>query len=96
MEVWLPNGNDTAWNGRTMSTDNGGLNGCVHYVDMQYVSGLGFAAIGDNGGHNSSSFDGTWSLNNNGKYLLQRLATFTVNVPELSWTRCATSYSYGD
>jgi len=66
MEVWLPTGSDTAWNGRTMSTDNGGLNGCVHYVDMQYVAGLGFAAIGDNGGHNSSSFDGSWSTNNNG------------------------------
>lgn len=65
MEVWLPNGNETAWNGRTMSTDNGGLNGCVHYVDMQYVSSMGFAAIGDNAGHNGSSFDGTWMLNNN-------------------------------
>lgn len=65
MEVWLPNGNGTAWNGRTMSTDNGGLNGCVHYVDMQYVSGLGFAAIGDNGGHNSSAFDGSWMFDSN-------------------------------
>jgi feruloyl esterase len=65
MEVWLPNGNKTAWNGRSMSTDNGGLNGCVHYVDMQYVSGLGFASIGDNAGHNGSSFDGTWTMNNN-------------------------------
>ncbi|KAK5120419.1 hypothetical protein LTR85_006358 [Meristemomyces frigidus] len=67
MEVWLPNGNTTAstWNGRTMSTDNGGLNGCVHYIDMQYVSGLGYAAIGDNAGHNGSSFDGTWMTNNN-------------------------------
>jgi len=32
---------------------------------MQYVSGLGFAAIGDNAGHNGSSFDGTWTTNNN-------------------------------
>ncbi|KAM0723507.1 hypothetical protein Q7P37_000494 [Cladosporium fusiforme] len=62
MEVWLPQ-ND--YNGRTMSTDNGGLNGCVHYVDMEYVSGLGFAAIGDNAGHNGSSFDGSWMLNQN-------------------------------
>ncbi|KAF2768796.1 putative ferulic acid Esterase/Feruloyl esterase precursor [Teratosphaeria nubilosa] len=65
MEVWLPNGNSSSWNGRTMSTDNGGLNGCVHYVDMAYVSGLGFAAIGDNAGHNGSSFDGTWTMKNN-------------------------------
>nr|POE64924.1 putative feruloyl esterase b-2 [Quercus suber] len=65
MEVWLPNNNASSWNGRTMSTDNGGMNGCVHYVDMKYVSGLGYAAIGDNAGHNSSSFDGSWTLHNN-------------------------------
>jgi feruloyl esterase len=64
-EVWLPNGNTTEWNGRSMNTDNGGLNGCIHYVDMSYVSGMGFAAIGDNAGHNGSSFDGTWTMNNN-------------------------------
>ena len=64
-EVWLPNGNATEWNGRSMNTDNGGLNGCIHYVDMTYVTGLGFAAIGDNAGHNGSSFDGTWTMNNN-------------------------------
>ncbi|EME49563.1 hypothetical protein DOTSEDRAFT_68368 [Dothistroma septosporum NZE10] len=59
MEVWLPDGN-SAWNGRTMTTDNSGVNGCVAFADMQYVTGMGFAAIGDNGGHNSSSFDGSW------------------------------------
>lgn len=64
MEVWLPEG-DSQWNGRTMSTDNGGVNGCVHFVDMQYVSGLGFAAIGDNAGHNGSSFDGSWFADSN-------------------------------
>lgn len=64
-EVWLPNGNATEWNGRSMNTDNGGLNGCIHYVDMTYVTGMGFAAIGDNAGHNGSSFDGTWTMNNN-------------------------------
>jgi len=65
MEVWLPNNSTEAWNGRTLSTDNGGANGCVHYVDMQYVTSLGFAAIGDNGGHNSSAFDGGWMYFNN-------------------------------
>jgi feruloyl esterase len=64
-EVWLPNGNVTEWNGRSMNTDNGGLNGCVHYLDMSYVTGMGFAAIGDNAGHNGSSFDGTWTMDNN-------------------------------
>lgn len=65
VEVWLPNDNSSSWNGRTMNTDNGGLNGCVHYVDMQYVAGKGFAAIGDNGGHDSGAFDGTWMYENN-------------------------------
>ncbi|KXT13758.1 hypothetical protein AC579_6604 [Pseudocercospora musae] len=63
MEVWLPENGE--WNGRTMNTDNGGVNGCVHYVDMQYVSGRGFAAIGDNAGHNGSSFDGSWFADSN-------------------------------
>ncbi|KAK3628675.1 hypothetical protein LTR56_018490 [Elasticomyces elasticus] len=65
MEVWLPNNSTDAWNGRTLSTDNGGSNGCVHYVDLEYVTSLGFAAIGDNGGHNSSAFDGGWMYFNN-------------------------------
>jgi len=65
MEVWMPNENSTSWNGRTMSTDNGGLDGCVAYDNLAYVSGMGFAAFGDNGGHNSSAFDGTAFSNNN-------------------------------
>ncbi|EGP87860.1 putative ferulic acid Esterase/Feruloyl esterase precursor [Zymoseptoria tritici IPO323] len=64
MEVWLPDG-ETEWNGRTMSTDNGGVNGCVKFVDMNYAVGLGFAAIGDNAGHNGSSFDGSWFAESN-------------------------------
>lgn len=63
MEVWLPENDE--WNGRTMNTDNGGVNGCVHYVDMNYVVGRGFAAIGDNAGHNGSSFDGSWFASDN-------------------------------
>lgn len=63
MEVWLPENGQ--WNGRTMNTDNGGVNGCVHYVDMDYVSSRGFAAIGDNAGHNGSSFDGSWFADDN-------------------------------
>lgn len=66
VEVWLPSSNDD-YNGRTMSTDNGGVNGCVHYVDMEYVSGKGFATIGDNAGHNGSSFDGSWMVDSNEK-----------------------------
>ncbi|TKA26875.1 hypothetical protein B0A50_04321 [Salinomyces thailandicus] len=68
-EVWMPNDETTSWNGRTMSTDNGGLSGCVAYDDMTYVTGLGFTAFGDNGGHNSSAFDGSAFYNNNQRVL---------------------------
>jgi feruloyl esterase len=64
-EVWLPNDNTTAWNGRTMSVGNGGLNGCVDYDQLQYLTGFGYAGIGDNAGHNSSAFDGSAFLDNN-------------------------------
>ncbi|KAK6397684.1 hypothetical protein LTR65_004932 [Meristemomyces frigidus] len=65
MEVWLPNDNTTAWNGRTMSTDNGGINGCVAYDDMAYVTGMGFAAFGDNSGRNASAYDASGFYENN-------------------------------
>lgn len=62
-EVWLPSGNNP-WNGRFMATRNGGLAGCIEYDDMAYMSSLGFATVGDNGGHNSSTTDGTVFLDN--------------------------------
>ncbi|KAG5764960.1 hypothetical protein H9Q72_006959 [Fusarium xylarioides] len=51
IEVWLP----ADWNGRFLSTGNGGLNGCVTYQDMAYTTSLGFAAVGTNNGHNGTS-----------------------------------------
>ncbi|KAH0013600.1 tannase and feruloyl esterase, partial [Aureobasidium melanogenum] len=64
VEVWLPSGNNP-WNGRLLHTYNGGLAGCVEYKDMKYMSSLSFATIGDNGGHNSTTADGSKLLNNN-------------------------------
>ncbi|THX84627.1 tannase and feruloyl esterase [Aureobasidium pullulans] len=64
MEVWLPSGS-TPWNGRLLGTRNGGLAGCIEYEDMAYYSSLNFATVGDNGGHNSSTSDGSKLLNNN-------------------------------
>ena len=32
---------------------------------MTYTTGLGFAAVGDNGGNNGTSYDGRAFLNNN-------------------------------
>ncbi|KAF1835687.1 tannase and feruloyl esterase [Decorospora gaudefroyi] len=51
MEAWLPSN----WTGRFISHGNGGLNGCIKFEDMVYTSGLGFAAVGTNNGHNGTS-----------------------------------------
>ncbi|TID23407.1 feruloyl esterase b [Venturia nashicola] len=51
MEAWLP----SSWTGRFLSTGNGGLQGCIQYIDMAYASGLGFATVGANAGHNGTS-----------------------------------------
>ncbi|QDS69515.1 hypothetical protein FKW77_007333 [Venturia effusa] len=51
MEAWLPSN----WTGRFLSTGNGGLQGCIQYTDMAYASGLGFATVGANAGHNGTS-----------------------------------------
>ncbi|KAJ7270681.1 Tannase/feruloyl esterase [Mycena haematopus] len=58
MEVWLPSN----WTGRFLSTGNGGLAGCLAYLDMDYASSLGFATTGSNNGHSGTS--GASFLNN--------------------------------
>ncbi|KAG4423850.1 hypothetical protein IFR04_002995 [Cadophora malorum] len=51
LEAWLPG---TEWTGRFLSTGNGGVSGCIQYDDMAYTSGLGFATVGANNGHNGT------------------------------------------
>jgi len=51
LEAWLP----TNWTGRFLSTGNGGLDGCIQYVDIAYANSFGFAAVGANNGHNGTS-----------------------------------------
>ncbi|KAK7455208.1 hypothetical protein VKT23_011083 [Stygiomarasmius scandens] len=58
MEAWLPKN----WTGRFLSTGNGGLAGCIQYRDMIYGSGLGFATVGADNGHNGAA--GEAFLNN--------------------------------
>ncbi|EJU06366.1 feruloyl esterase-like protein [Dacryopinax primogenitus] len=60
-EVWLPD----AWDGRFLAVGNGGWSGGMVYSDLAY-SGLvnGHASMSTDGGHTSSSLDGTWGLNN--------------------------------
>ncbi|KAF2128215.1 tannase and feruloyl esterase [Dothidotthia symphoricarpi CBS 119687] len=50
MEAWLPSN----WTGRFLSGGNGGLNGCIKYQDLAYTSGVGFASVGTNNGHNGT------------------------------------------
>ncbi|KAF1955040.1 tannase and feruloyl esterase [Byssothecium circinans] len=52
-EFWLPNLSE--WTGRVLSTGGGGLGGCIDYDRMAYTTSLGFAATGDNGGHDGYS-----------------------------------------
>ncbi|KAH8586031.1 ferulic acid esterase [Bisporella sp. PMI_857] len=58
LETWLPRD----WTGRFLSTGNGALGGCLTYEALTYATGLGFAAVSANGGHNGTS-GGSW-LNN--------------------------------
>ncbi|KAE8386070.1 hypothetical protein BDV23DRAFT_187630 [Aspergillus alliaceus] len=51
LKAWLPRD----YNGRFLSTGNGGLSGCIQYYDLAYTSGLGFATVGANNGNNGTS-----------------------------------------
>ncbi|KAF7347232.1 Carboxylic ester hydrolase [Mycena venus] len=58
MEAWLPSN----WTGRFLSTGNGGIGGCIQYIDLDYASSLGFTTTGSDNGH--SGQNGTLFLNN--------------------------------
>ncbi|KAJ0417825.1 putative feruloyl esterase B-2 [Aspergillus carlsbadensis] len=51
LEAWFPR----EYNGRFLSTGNGGLSGCIQYYDLDYTAGFGFATVGANNGHNGTS-----------------------------------------
>ncbi|KAJ5716181.1 hypothetical protein N7493_008092 [Penicillium malachiteum] len=51
LEAWFPR----EYNGRFLSTGNGGLSGCIPYSDLAYTAGFGFATVGANNGHNGTS-----------------------------------------
>ena len=51
LEAWLP----ANWTGRFLSGGNGGLSGCIQYVDLSYGSSSGFATVSGNNGHNGTS-----------------------------------------
>lgn len=52
LEAWLP----SEWEGRFLSTGNGGLAGCIDYASIAYTTGFyGYASVGANNGHNGTS-----------------------------------------
>ncbi|KAF8510909.1 tannase and feruloyl esterase [Gautieria morchelliformis] len=56
-EAWLPD----VWFGRFLGLGNGGLGGCIDYVNLDYGTTLHFASVGSDNGHDGS--DGHQFLN---------------------------------
>ncbi|KAF8072297.1 tannase and feruloyl esterase [Lyophyllum atratum] len=52
-EAWLP---DT-WFGRFLGLGNGGLGGCIDYLDLDYGTTLHFATVGSDNGHDGEGGD---------------------------------------
>ncbi|KAH8669157.1 feruloyl esterase B [Xylariales sp. PMI_506] len=58
LESWFPR----TYNGRFLSTGNGGLAGCIQYTDLAFGTEFGFATVGANNGHDGDT--GIYFLNN--------------------------------
>ncbi|KAK5712338.1 hypothetical protein LTR15_011918 [Elasticomyces elasticus] len=52
-----------SWNERFLATGNGGFAGGINWLDMAAGAKYGFASISTDTGHNSTSGDITWALN---------------------------------
>lgn len=59
-EVWVPEGN--AWNGKLVTTGNGGYSPSLSYSDMAYALRQGYATMGGDTGHQTE--DMQWGVNN--------------------------------
>ncbi|KAK4232942.1 feruloyl esterase [Achaetomium macrosporum] len=53
----------TEWNSRFLEVGNGGFAGGINWVDMAVGARYGFASASTDTGHNSTTADGTWALN---------------------------------
>ncbi|KAJ8127992.1 hypothetical protein O1611_g5644 [Lasiodiplodia mahajangana] len=62
MGILLPE--KSQWNGRLMTTGNGGFGGGINYPDMGEYTHYGFVAVSTDTGHLSDIEDGSWALNN--------------------------------
>lgn len=61
--IFLP----TEWNSRFLQVGNGGFSGGINWLDMGAGIRYGFAVASTDTGHNSTSGDVTWALNNPGR-----------------------------
>jgi len=52
------------WNSRFLAVGNGGFAGGINWLDMASGLGYGFSVMSTDTGHNSTSGDVTWALNN--------------------------------
>ena len=59
-ELWVPEGE--AWNGKLVTTGNGGYSPSLSYGDMAYALRQGYATIGGDTGHQTE--DMLWGVNN--------------------------------
>lgn len=55
-EVWVPR----EWNGKVVTTGNGGYGNTLSYRDMAYALAQGYAAVGGDTGHQSAADDLLW------------------------------------
>ncbi|KAI1370924.1 tannase-domain-containing protein [Hypoxylon crocopeplum] len=58
--IFLP----AEWNGRFLAIGNGGFGGGINWLDMGAGVRHGFAVVSTDTGHNSTTGDGRWALNN--------------------------------
>ncbi|WP_348753687.1 tannase/feruloyl esterase family alpha/beta hydrolase [uncultured Aquincola sp.] len=59
-EAWVPQG--SAWNGKLVTTGNGGYSPALSYRDMAYALAQGYAAIGGDTGHQGDPNAMDWGL----------------------------------
>jgi feruloyl esterase len=64
-QLWVPEGG--AWNGKLVTTGNGGYSPALSYSDMAYAMRQGYAVIGGDTGHQTE--DMLWGVNNPEKIL---------------------------
>ncbi|KAH8645435.1 Tannase/feruloyl esterase [Xylariales sp. PMI_506] len=87
------------WNSRFLAIGNGGFGGGINWLDMGSSSHYGFAVVSTDTGHNSTTADMTWALDNVEKKTdwawraLQGSVEIAKTVVEAFYS-CEIAYSY--